>query len=67
MREVLLVPEAAWAMDCEVAEAIDWPLTAWALLLGTPAAVACALEAEGENDAVLLAANVDALWKAAVP
>ena len=53
-------------MDFEVAEAMDWPLTAWALLLCTPAAVACALEAEGANDAVLLAANVDALWEAAV-
>ena len=35
-------------------------------MLCTPAAVACPLEAEGANDAVLLAANVDALWEAAV-
>ncbi len=37
LREALLVPETACAMDCEAAEAMDWPLTACALLLCTPA------------------------------
>ena len=49
-------------MDCEVAEAMDWPVTAWALLLCTPVAVAWALEAEGAKEAVLLAADADRLW-----
>ena len=35
-------------------------------MLCTPAAMACALVAEGANDAVLLAANIDELWEAAV-
>ena len=47
----MLAPEAACAMDCEVAEAMDWPVTAWALLLCTPVAVAWALEAEGAKAA----------------
>ena len=53
-------------MDCEVAEAMDWPVTAWALLLCTPAAVAWALEAEGAKEAVLLAADADRLWDESV-
>ena len=53
-------------MDCEVAEAMDWPVTAWALLLCIPVAVAWALEAEGAKEAVPLAAEADGLWDESV-
>ena len=55
LREAMLAMEDACAMDCEVAEAMDWPVIAWALLLCTPVAVAWALEAEGAKEAVRLA------------
>ena len=66
LREALLAPEAACAMDCEVAEAMNWPVTAWALLLCTPVAVAWALEAEGAKEAVPLAPEADGLWDESV-